>query len=263
MPTVTFPERFRRSVRPMGRVRRFRLTWLLGTLVLVLFGLGVPVGIAIHKPGNGLSIFALLFAVLGLVIARRQPLRAVHPAGLHRLRDLEVPPVRHRPPDQPHVVLRAGHRPAGRRVRRPGAAGHARAVFYLTGGCRRLHPGGGCAVQSGPPPGPAGRRPPVQPGPVRRRPDRGRVRLPATGRRGPGRDPRRPGRRRPPRPGTRPRHAVAEPGRQSSGETGPALAEGVPTGALPSEARSRNAAARSNVSPTGRSASRAWYSRYR
>ena len=29
------------------------------------------------------------------------------------------------------------------------------------------------------------------------------------------------------------------------------------------EARSRNAAARSNVSPTGLAASRAWYSRYR
>jgi hypothetical protein len=48
---------------------------LLGALalVLVLFGLGLPAAIGSGKPGDGLSIFALLIAVLGLVIARRQP----------------------------------------------------------------------------------------------------------------------------------------------------------------------------------------------
>ena len=42
-------------------------------MVLVLYGLGLPVAVAIHKPGDGLSLFALLIAVLGLVIVRRQP----------------------------------------------------------------------------------------------------------------------------------------------------------------------------------------------
>jgi hypothetical protein len=42
-------------------------------LILVLYGLGLPAAIGIGKPGDGLSIFALLIAALGLVIARRQP----------------------------------------------------------------------------------------------------------------------------------------------------------------------------------------------
>jgi hypothetical protein len=56
-------------------VRHFRPSLPLGALalVLVLYGLGLPVALAIHKPGDGLSLFALLIAVLGLVIARRQP----------------------------------------------------------------------------------------------------------------------------------------------------------------------------------------------
>jgi hypothetical protein len=56
-------------------VRHFRPSRPLGALVLVLvlYGLGLPAALAIHKPGDGLSLFALLIAVLGLVIARRQP----------------------------------------------------------------------------------------------------------------------------------------------------------------------------------------------
>jgi hypothetical protein len=48
---------------------------VLGALVLILalYGLGLPAAIGIRKPGDGLSIFALLIAILGLVIARRQP----------------------------------------------------------------------------------------------------------------------------------------------------------------------------------------------
>jgi hypothetical protein len=46
---------------------------LLSALVLVLYGLGLPFALGIHKPGDGLSLFALLSAVLGLVISRRQP----------------------------------------------------------------------------------------------------------------------------------------------------------------------------------------------
>ena len=57
--------------------RRFRLArptvvTVLCALVLVLFGLGMAISIAAGKP-DGLAVFALLFAGLGLVIARRQP----------------------------------------------------------------------------------------------------------------------------------------------------------------------------------------------
>lgn len=46
---------------------------LLVALVLVLLGLGVPIGVAAHKAADGLAILGLLAAVLGLLIARRQP----------------------------------------------------------------------------------------------------------------------------------------------------------------------------------------------
>ena len=42
-------------------------------VILALYGLGLPAAIGIRKPGDGLSIFALLIAALGLIIARRQP----------------------------------------------------------------------------------------------------------------------------------------------------------------------------------------------
>ncbi len=65
----------------MGRVRSaaqrpadgFRRPLLLGALVLILYGLGLPAAIGIGKPGDGLSFFGLAVAALGLVIARRQP----------------------------------------------------------------------------------------------------------------------------------------------------------------------------------------------
>jgi hypothetical protein len=46
---------------------------LLVALVLALLGLGVPIGVAAHEPVDGLTIFGILAAVLGLLIARRQP----------------------------------------------------------------------------------------------------------------------------------------------------------------------------------------------
>ena len=58
--------------------------------------------------------------------------------------------------------------------------------------------------------------PPVQPGPLRRRPDGGRLRGPAAGRGGPGRGPRRPGRRGAGRPGTGPPHGVDRAARVSA-----------------------------------------------
>jgi hypothetical protein len=93
-PAVTFPERSGRSVGSVGgtqpaarqapvnaeaTARRFRLArptvvTVLCALVVVLFGLGVTIGItAAHKPVDGLAVFGLFFAGLGLVIARRQP----------------------------------------------------------------------------------------------------------------------------------------------------------------------------------------------
>jgi hypothetical protein len=64
-------------VRPAAQrpVRRFRPSRPLGALVLilVLYGLGLPAAIGIGKPGDGLSILALLIAAPGVIIARRQP----------------------------------------------------------------------------------------------------------------------------------------------------------------------------------------------
>ncbi len=62
-------------------------------------------------------------------------------------------------------------------------------------------------------PGAAAGGPQVQPGPLRCRPDRGRVRHPPERRRGPGHGPGRPGRRRAPGPGTRPPVGVDQPAR--------------------------------------------------
>ena len=55
------------------RLARPTVVTVLCALVLVLFGLGVTIGITAHKPVDGLAVFGLLFAGLGLVIARRQP----------------------------------------------------------------------------------------------------------------------------------------------------------------------------------------------
>jgi hypothetical protein len=55
------------------RLPRPTVVIVLCALVLVLFGLGVTIGITAHKPVDGLAVFGLLFAGLGLVIARRQP----------------------------------------------------------------------------------------------------------------------------------------------------------------------------------------------
>ena len=76
---------------------------------------------------------------------------------------------------------------AGRPVRRAGPAGHRGAVDQVAGRGRRVHARGGGAVHSAAPARTAGGGPPVQPGPLRRRPDHRRVRRPAAG----GRCPRR------------------------------------------------------------------------
>jgi hypothetical protein len=54
--------------------RRLRLAAsVLGALVLALAGLSVPIGIAAHKPFDGLVLFGVLAAALGWLIIRRQP----------------------------------------------------------------------------------------------------------------------------------------------------------------------------------------------
>ena len=47
-----------------------------------------------------------------------------------------LPPVRHRPPDQPYAVLDAGHRAAGRRLYGPGADRHRGVPVPQHGGAR-------------------------------------------------------------------------------------------------------------------------------
>ena len=79
-------------------------------------------------------------------------------------------------------------------LRRAGAAGAGGAPVFLARGGGRVHPGRGGAVQPGPAAGAACGGPAVQPGPLRRRPDRDGVRRPAAGRGGPRCRPRRPGR---------------------------------------------------------------------
>jgi hypothetical protein len=81
-----------------------------------------------------------------------------------------------------HPGLRAAHRRADRRLRRPGVParrparpGHRR----LRPGRGRLHPGRGRPVPAGSPPGPGVGRPAVQPPPLRRRPHRRALQRPS------------------------------------------------------------------------------------
>ena len=76
-------------------------------------------------------------------------------------------------------------------------------IAVLRGGRGELLGRGHCSVQSPAAAGATDSGPAVQPGPVRRGPDRGRVRGAAERRRGPGLGPRRPGQCRPPDPRTR------------------------------------------------------------
>ena len=73
-PAVTFPERSRPRLRGMGRMRPARRLRpaLLGVLALILILYSLS-AIGIGKPADGLSLFALAVAALGLIIARRQP----------------------------------------------------------------------------------------------------------------------------------------------------------------------------------------------
>ena len=87
------------------------------------------------------------------------------------------------------------------------AAGAGRVPF--AGGRGGRDAGRGRAVQPAAPPGAAHRGPPVQPGPLRRGPDGGRVRGPAQGRGRTRRGPHRPDRRGAGHPGTRARSCVA------------------------------------------------------
>ena len=89
---VLFVARQVLSWRRASGERRAQLKWLMAGSAASVIGLAggvrVPVGDAEHHlPDCG----------------------DLQPAGVHHPRHLEVPPGRHRPPDQPHAVLHPGH----------------------------------------------------------------------------------------------------------------------------------------------------------
>jgi hypothetical protein len=55
------------------RLPRLTPVTVLVPLILILFGLNVPLSLAAHKRLDGLAVFGLLAAALGLLISRRQP----------------------------------------------------------------------------------------------------------------------------------------------------------------------------------------------
>jgi hypothetical protein len=149
--------RFRRST----GVERQQIKW---------FAYGAMIGIPLRLPAQGAGLGA-------------DPGAAPAAAAVRRARDRHVPlsAVRRRPGHQPHPRLRAAdRRPWARvcgrvaavRVRGRGRLGPAE----LAGG--RGHPGRGHPLPAGPPPHPGRRGPPLQPTPLRRRPDRGGVQRP-------------------------------------------------------------------------------------
>ena len=107
--------------------------------------------------------------------------------------------------------VRDRHRPAGRGVRRAGAAGHRGAPLPHPGGGGRRHAGRRGPVHPGAAAGAEPRGPAVQPRPVRRGPDRGGLRHPAERHGRPGLGPRRPDRHRVPRARADPRIGVDQP----------------------------------------------------
>ena len=121
--------------------------------------------------------------------------RRAAPGG-HRRRRPAVPALRHRPDHLPDRDVRDRHRPAGRGVRRAGAAGHPFAPRPHPGGGGRRHADRRGPVQPGTAAGAAPGGPAVQSRRVRRRPDRSRLRRPAEGHGRPELGPRRPDRHR-------------------------------------------------------------------
>ena len=117
----------------------------------------------------------------------------------------QVPALRHRPADQPHDLLPAGHGRAGRSFCRDRAARDPGAAVLVAGRCRRLDACRGGAVQSSASSRPGPGRSPLQPHPLRRRGSARRVRRPAPWRGRSGVRPGRAARRR--RQATSPAHA--------------------------------------------------------
>ena len=111
-------------------------------------------------------------------------------AGVDRGGDPEVPAVRHRPDHLPDPGVRDCHRAAGRGVRGPGAAGYPGPFVAQHGGGRRRHAGRRGTVQPAAAAGAAAGGPAVPSGPVRCRPDGGRIHGAAEGHRGSGFGPR-------------------------------------------------------------------------
>ena len=154
--------RFRRS----GQEQRLQLKWFMYASAVA----AVVVVVVSQLSNNPLPAFEICLPA---------------DPGRRGNRDPEVPAVRDRPADQPHPGLCGGDRAAGRGVRGAGHRGHAGVPVPHARGGRRVHAGGGGAVQPAAAAGAAGGGQAVQPGPLRRGPDGGRVRGPAPGPGGP------------------------------------------------------------------------------
>jgi hypothetical protein len=107
-----------------------------------------------HRAGRDVPA-AVLHRAAGSTGQRHAGPRNIQPAGVHHLRDLEIPPVRHRPDHLSHARLRHRHRGARRAVRGPGTAGHPVADIPDPGSRGRIYAGGGGVVQSTAAPGAA------------------------------------------------------------------------------------------------------------
>ena len=104
------------------------------------------------------------------------------PPGGHVGGDLALPPLRRRPHRQPHGRIRRDHRPAGGNVRRGGRPRGRGPVLTDGGRCRCVRGRG--RVPAGPRPGPGERRPPFPACSLRDPPRDGRLRRRPPSRRG-------------------------------------------------------------------------------
>ena len=158
---------------------RKQLGWLgyVGLMTACWAAVGTIIELATHGANGWLGTF--LWAVLVLIPVAGIPLACAVAVLKYRL--YEIDRIISRTLAYAIVTgLLVG------RVRRAGAAGHPGAAAARLGRGRGIHAGRGGVVHPAAVTGAADRRPPVQPDPVQRGPDRDRIRRPPEGRRGPG-----------------------------------------------------------------------------